>query len=355
MIPASELNLRDSLRSIDRPVDLAMPASLGEICQGIHRGREQLASYAVDIYNRMIFCPGCLAELSGVDEAGAAADRPQKPGPMGNAGAAGDPPRLHYYQLLPSAGPGRKLRAAAGPLPAKLKKLYRQHLTLRGSAGLPERFSILHICRIPLSRGMGSSTADLALLSAGLAALSGRRLYPGELARRLTAVEPTDSVIFPEITIFEQNRATGWQRLENLADDLRVLALGLPGSIDTVAGRRGRKTPPEIDRAFWLLHRALKEKKAELLGRAALVSAESWQDRLDYPGLEDLIELALSRGSLGVNIAHSGRFAGVIFRPGELNREKFRQDLGRRGLTACYSFKAEYSIVPGGIRDLTAE
>lgn len=312
---------------------LAMPASLGEICQGLYRGSERLASYAIDLYNEMTFAAG----LPFPSESG---DRFHH-----DSFYQADNTEIHYFRSLPTNS------LVSAPLSPKLRELA-SLICSRPGLKLPQKLSIIHISRIPLGRGLGSSTADLALMARGLYRLAGENMDKIELARLLPRIEPTDATFFPGITIYEQNRGSSWQELGNLEADLKVLQLGRPGSCDTIKSRSGRRRPPRLHKAFSLLERSLAEQNPTLLGRAANRSARSWQNRLDYPGLDRIISLASGCGCLGVNIAHSGSVVGVIYHNNEADIERFQTELDLRGPGAFYPFRSSHRIVSGGLREL---
>ena len=338
---------------------LYMPASLGEICQGIYQGQEKLASYAINLFNQMIFYPGKLPDT----------DRDLKPanyqGKSLQESKSSGSPRIYYYRTMPAskksnhntftADAASNLQTVASCMPDKLLQLYNFICQQKDPGQLPREFSIVHISRIPLGRGMGSSTADLALLAAGLKKLSSQQYEPDWLAEILPAIEPTDSTFFPEITIYEQNAGSCWHKLGNLQQktQLRVLALGQPGNEDTLASRRSRSKPPQLSECFSLLEEAVKQNDIALLSRAATCSSRSWLKRLDYPGLEEIIDEASQNYVCeGVNIAHSGNVIGVIYLPGKANIAGLRSFLDRRGLSVFYPQQQKYKIIAGGIREI---
>lgn len=335
---------------------LYMPASLGEICQGIYQDQEKLASYAINLFNQMIFYPGRLSDIV----------RDYKPANCKNESLNDkvntDLSPVYYYRTIPvdEAKPRKpdsaavsRLKPVASCMPDKLLHLYNFLCQQKKPVQLPREISIVHISRIPLGRGMGSSTADLALLAAGLKKLSGQQYEPGWLAEILPAIEPTDSTLFPEITIYEQNAGSCWQQLGNFQKQprSRVLALGQPGNEDTVASRRSRPKPPDTSACFNLLKKAVKQNNIELLGRAATCSSRRWLKRLDYPGLEEILEAKQNFGCAGINIAHSGNVIGIIYLSGRADIEGFMKFLARRGLSVFYPQRQKYKIIAGGIRE----
>ena len=65
-----------------------------------------------------------------------------------------------------------------------------------------------------------------------------------------------------------------------------------------------------------LLRRAVEHDDPELLGRAATVSTEINQRHRPKPLVPRLLRLAKSAGAVGLQVAHSGTVAGLLFAPG---------------------------------------
>ena len=337
---------------------LYMPASLGEICQGIHNQQERLASYAINLFNQMLFYPGKLPVRSNKTSGN------QQPISLEKADGSRKSPAIYYYRTLPADSNKSSATSSAGSdnyltprlipvvscMPAKLRRLFRLFCQQNQTKQLPRHLSLVHISRIPVGRGMGSSTADLALLAAGLKKLCKQGCKSGWLARLLPTIEPTDSTIFTPMTIYEQNQGSGWQSLGSLQKKARVLALGQPGSEDTVASRHARPQPPRVSSCFQLLTDAVRQNDLELLGRAATCSSRKWQDRLNYPGLAEIIEISQNCGCAGVNIAHSGNVMGIIYQQDKADIAGFMETIDRRGLSVYYPQQHKYDIIAGGIR-----
>ncbi len=132
------------------------PASCGELIQGWILGSEKLVSCPVDWYSTVE------VETGGTAKRRAAA----------------------------VAGDGRP---AAGPLelPPALSQQIR--ITLHST--------------IPVAKGMASSTADIAATAVATAHHLGHLLDEPTLARLCVALEPTDSTLFRQLTLFDHNTA----------------------------------------------------------------------------------------------------------------------------------------------------
>lgn len=132
------------------------PASCGELIQGWILGSEKLVSCPVDWYSTVEVETGV--------------------------------PRKRRAAAV--AGDGRP---AAGPLglPPALSQQIR--ITLHST--------------IPVAKGMASSTADIAATAVATAHHLGHLLDEPTLARLCVALEPTDSTLFRQLTLFDHNTA----------------------------------------------------------------------------------------------------------------------------------------------------
>ncbi len=85
------------------------------------------------------------------------------------------------------------------------------------------------------------------------------------------------------------------------------------------------------------LRRAVTLEDVELLGRVATASARINQRFLPKPKLEPLLELCRRNGGSGIQVAHSGTVAGLIFdphRPGvDAAVQRCLAGIGEMGLT----------------------
>jgi hypothetical protein len=183
--------------------------------------------------------------------------------------------------------------------------------------------------------GLGSSTADLG---ATLAALEDAGLIPpaSPLAwtRAAVAVEPTNSTLFPRITLLDHREGREVEVLGEVPE-LAVL-LVVPGTRLATRDFNAR-LPTRVDpvhvqgwrEALALLRAGLVGGDLEAVGRAATLSARLRDLALPAPGvarpsvavLEGLWRGApagVRRAILGVIASHSGTAAGFLLDPGTL-------------------------------------
>lgn len=176
---------------------------------------------------------------------------------------------------------------------------------------------------IPPGIGMGSSTSDVTATIRAVADYHGVAL-PGEAVSRLAvrAECASDSIMIDDRVVLFAHR--DGEVLETLGHRLPpLLVVGCDtdpgGQVDTVRFPPAEYTEDEAARFRVLraaLRRAIATSDVALLGQVATASAELNQRFLPKPALAALLALCRSLGGCGVQVAHSGTVAGLIFDPG---------------------------------------
>ena len=175
---------------------------------------------------------------------------------------------------------------------------------------------------VPRGIGMGSSTSDVTATIKAVADYHGVSLSVEEIGRLAVLAEiASDPVMIDDRVVLFAHRdglvlETFGHRLPPMvvvgcdtAPGQVVETLGLPPAdySDREAG--------EFQVLRGALRRAIALEDVALLGKVATASARINQRYLPKPGLEVLIELGLRHGAVGLQIAHSGTVAGLIFDP----------------------------------------
>ncbi len=245
------------------------PGSMGELVQGLREGKEVLISLPIDRYSEM--------EVIWQDE-----ER-----------------KTHENNLWKSEKALRWLLRSGD-----------------GAFSGADYFS--PSTRIPPGKGLASSTADIAALLGALARFLGRSIREEEIARIALQVEPTDSVFFSELSIFDH--LEGQVKLPlPLPRYLGVVVIELPGERETLAIDREKlrenweKHRREIEEAFRLVERGLEEGDLSLVGRGATLSGQIMQEVEKEDLWDKMISISLEIGAAGVNRAHTGRALGILF------------------------------------------
>lgn len=182
------------------------------------------------------------------------------------------------------------------------------HLRLRGD--------------VPVGLGMGSSTSDVIATIRAVVSSFGHRLSPRAVARlAVRAEEACDPLMLdgrPRLFAHRQGRV-----LEALGPALPsavVVGCTTGGGrvVDTLALPAADYTDRDVsafERLRLMLRRAVAAGDVALLGRVCTESAERNQRRLVKDELGVLVHVARGLGAAGVQVAHSGNVAGVLFDP----------------------------------------
>jgi uncharacterized protein involved in propanediol utilization len=179
---------------------------------------------------------------------------------------------------------------------------------------------------VPRGIGMGSSTSDVTATIRAVADFYGVSLSREEVGRMAVLAEcASDSIMIDDRVVLFAHR--DGVVLETFGRELPpIVVVGCdtqPGArVDTLALTPARYDEREVA-SFQVLRAALRRAvvlgDVELLGRVATASARINQRFLPKPILGQLVDLCLSLGGCGVQVAHSGTVAGLIFdacRPG---------------------------------------
>lgn len=210
---------------------------------------------------------------------------------------------------------------------------------------------------VPLRWGCGSSTTDVLATIRAVADAFGAVLEPEWIARLSVASETaSDSLMYgPErAVLFAQRRGSV---LLDLGGPLpRVQVLGFNTEED-----RGVETLslPPCQYSAWeaeafqpilgLLRRAVEQQDPALLGRVATASTTIMQRHRPKRFMPELLRLVRETGALGVQVAHSGTVAGLLFEPGGRAAERIehaRAGLHRIGLHGSWEFSNDLSPQP---------
>jgi uncharacterized protein involved in propanediol utilization len=210
---------------------------------------------------------------------------------------------------------------------------------------------------VPLRWGCGSSTTDVLSTVRAVAAAFGAELRPEWIARLTVAAEAaSDSLMFApdRAVLFAQRRGSVLLDLGGPLPPLRVL--GLNTEVD-----RGMETLtlPPMPYSPWeaeafgpmlgLLRRAVERQDPALLGRVATASTVITQRHRPKRFIPQLLRLAREVGALGVQVAHSGTVAGLLFDPAggpEARIRRARAGLRRLGVQDSWEFSTDFSARP---------
>lgn len=183
---------------------------------------------------------------------------------------------------------------------------------------------------VPRGIGMGSSTSDVTATIRAVADYHGVSLSREEVGRLAVLAEcASDSIMIDDrVVLFAQRDGVVLETFGHSLPDLIVVGCDTePGGrgVDTLGHRPADYDDRELG-AFQVLRaglrRAIATDDVALLASVATASARINQRFLPKPALEDLLRLGRQFGGCGIQVAHSGTVAGVIFdakRPGAVD------------------------------------
>ncbi|WP_084265391.1 GHMP family kinase ATP-binding protein [Actinomadura macra] len=218
----------------------------------------------------------------------------------------------------------------------KTKALAAAHATLAvvGLTGYGGRLELDGDVRVGL--GFGSSTCDVTATIFAVLAAAGRHLPAERVARIAVDVEAAaDPLMFDRMLLFGQREGVVIEDLRRTMIPVEVLGFAFAdGGLETLAFQPARYSVWEIEcfRAMrGLLRRAVAEGDRAALGRVATASAGINQRFHPVPRFNDLRRLVEKSAALGLQVAHSGTVAGLLFDPDHPQLER-RLALAARGL-----------------------
>lgn len=173
---------------------------------------------------------------------------------------------------------------------------------------------------VPRGIGMGSSTSDVTATIRAVADSHGHPLSKEEVARLAVLAEcASDSVMIDDqVVLFAQREAAVLEVFGQVLPPMLVLGCDTAPEeeVDTLRMPPAPYDSAEIARFGVLraaMRRAVAKSDVALLGLVATASARINQRYLPKPQLEQLIRIGRQHGGCGVQVAHSGTVAGLIF------------------------------------------
>ncbi len=166
---------------------------------------------------------------------------------------------------------------------------------------------------IPKGKGFASSTADLCGTYHSLIKLFNREFHEEELIRECIKIEPTDSIIFNKMTIFDYKKGIF---KDSVGDYLEFYLLVFEGqnTVNTVEFNKKVSVPlSSIDDIIDDLKDGVRQKDIKKIAEVSTESIIRNQNRLKYDILWDIIRLKDITGGLGIVGAHSGDLMAVIY------------------------------------------
>lgn len=207
--------------------------------------------------------------------------------------------------------------------------------------------------QIPIGKGMASSTADLGGTVLATSKYLGKDITEEEIAKICLRIEPTDSTIFSQLTLFDHLKGNYLKGYENKLSS-KVLVLEGDSRVNTIKFReinRNKvltKNISQLNRALDFVEEGIETGDLKKIGQGSIISSLANEEILKKPGLKDIIYNALKLGAYGVNTAHSGSVIGVLFEDKYFDKKTFINNIVQKSYIKNYISIKEYEIVKGG-------
>ncbi|MDB0439330.1 cobalamin biosynthesis protein [Clostridioides difficile] len=281
------------------------PASCGEFVQGIIDDEEYLCSYAINMYSKV-----CIEE------------------------------KLKDINL------GRHKSRIA------IEKVFEKF-------NLPKKdtknISLDINSKIPVGKGMASSTADIGATIKATLSLIDKDLSSEEIAKLAAEIEPTDSIFINKNSIFNPLNGTVIKYLGNITN-AKVIILEPNKILDTMKIRMRKdysklkiENREIIKKSFALLEEGLKKDDLSLVGDACTLSSLANENIEKKEYLNEIIKISKRYGAYGVNIAHSGTVIGILIDK-LMNDNRLIDVLCESNINSVYDKIYTLDIIDGGIK-----
>lgn len=181
---------------------------------------------------------------------------------------------------------------------------------------------------VPIGLGMGSSTADVLASIRAVCDAVGEALGPEEIAflsvEAERASDPPNSR--HETLLFAQHSGETLERLGPALPQMLLLSCRTCGSqpVDTLslaAQPGGSRDLDYFEHLRGQLRHGVARRDIAAIGAVATASAELNQLRLAKPELPTIISICRATGGAGVQIAHSGNIASIMYDPRTASHE----------------------------------
>lgn len=208
---------------------------------------------------------------------------------------------------------------------------------------------------IPVAKGMASSTADIAATAVATAHHLGHPLDETTLAQLCVSLEPTDSTLFRQLTLFDHNTAET-QIACCSQPELDLLVLESPETLLTTDYHRLPRLEKlhahsaALQQAWGKIQQACETDNPRRMGEAATLSAIASQHLLPKPGFDALLALVEECDLYGLNVAHSGSVVGLMLDRERHDIEYLQRRLEEKRLTEYWPELHLLRMVQGGVK-----
>lgn len=238
----------------------------------------------------------------------------------------------------------------------KKKALKAAQLTLNSITKIHVGGTIEIESNIPISLGLGSSTADVVASVRAVCDAMCYTLDEEDIAHITVRAETAcDSLMFNDTAVlFAHRQGCVIETLGMPLPPLHVVGFNNDPDgtgVDTLAFPPADYSWQEVEMfrpIVGLLRRSIKLKNSLLLGQAATASSRLNQRFLPKPQFERILRIANDVKAIGLQVAHSGTVMGLLFDPAQphLNNslEQTYAELDKIGISQTWAFSVSSNL-----------
>lgn len=207
---------------------------------------------------------------------------------------------------------------------------------------------------LPIAKGMASSTADIAATILAVARHFHTSLSEQEIASLCVQLEPTDSTIFRQLTLFDHNHGHMHTQFD-WTPNLHILILENESELNTSVYHQIDRTnklqtaQKDLQKAFDLFEQSIQQKDVRLMGEASTLSAIASQTILPKPMFSAIRHFAEKYQLTGLNVAHSGTVVGLLMDEHRIDIEKISAELKLTEIQHYYPQQHLVKLISGGL------
>ena len=195
---------------------------------------------------------------------------------------------------------------------------------------IPFNWKLEIASQIPEGKGLASSSADLVATARAISNAVKVPLPINILLNILSEIEPTDGVMYDDIVCFFHRKVSLHSRL-GVLPNLTIIAIDEGGEVDTIEfnnslGRYSESEKAEYKALLNIITEAVTRQDLKTIGQVATRSAMLNQKFNPKKNLDQVVRICKEGGGLGVVVAHSGTYIGILMDNADVNffkKEKF--------------------------------
>mgnify|MGYP000001599052 FL=1 len=217
-----------------------------------------------------------------------------------------------------------------------------------------KNLSLEMVSNIPRSKGMASSTADIGAVIGASCAYLGIDITPDDASKIAAKIEPTDSIYYKSLVAMNPLNGNLIKNIGNIRG-LKTLILEPRAKIKT-KDVRNKSGYSEFKKSNILKYNeilgdfesAIKSNNLKELGKAVNKSSLLNEHLLPKPYLKEVMDIAMSLGAYGVNIAHSGSVVGILLDIND-SSANYKSELINNNLAKYFGRMYCLPVIDGGI------